>query len=527
MSTRKINRKIPGKKNNSSGLSRNTIILIIMSVALVLVVAALIILLVVWNSKPENQPQQPAESTKEATVEVTVEPTAEPEPEFTDVDFGSADYSREFFGKDLFIGDSIAVGLTDYSKLDAANVAASVNLTPYKAHAEAITLGDGTSGTALSYAEAMQPKRIFLMMGFNGLTSPNAMQGSFRELMTKLEAACPDSVIYCCSITPLTANSSAAASAGFSNDNVRSFNEYLKTLSSELGAVYLDLNTHMSDETGCLRSEYNEVDGMHLTSATYEYILSYIQRYITEAPEPEASSKAAGTLPPAETTTASSAEQTPEDTTASQPAESRPEESQPEESDGLSEDYDKEFFANDLFIGDSITTGLSLYGALSPKNVAAAVGYTPYKAYNTEISLGDGTTGTAFDYAVKMQPKRIFIMLGSNGITTASAMEDSYRTLLKKLADRCPDSTVYVMAVTPVTDDSTAAAYSNITNTMITDFNKFIKSLADENGLTYIDMYTLLADDNGYFRHEYAENDGLHFKGATYKVMLSYIESLI
>ena len=192
-----------------------------------------------------------------------------------------------------------------------------------------------------------------------------------------------------------------------------------------------------------------------------------------------------------------------------------------------SADYSKDFFSKDLFIGDSITTGLSLYGALSPKNVAAAVGYTPYKAYNTEIALGDGTTGTAFDYAVKMQPKRIFIMLGSNGITTASAMEDSYRTLLDKLAAKCPDSTVYVMAVTPVTDDSTAASYANITNTMITDFNKFIKSLADEKGLTYIDMYSLLADDNGYFLHEYAENDGLHFKGVTYKVMLSYIESLI
>ena len=338
------------------------------------------------------------------------------------------------------------------------------------------------------------------------------MQGSFRELMTKLETACPDAVIYCCSITPLTADSTAAASAGFNNENVRSFNEYLKTLSSELGIIYLDLNTHMSDANGNLKSEYNEVDGMHLTSATYEYILSYIQRYITEAPEAEASSKAAGTMAPAETTT------TPADTTVpaestSEPSQSETEQSEPETS-GLSENYDKEFFSNDLFIGDSITTGLSLYGALSPKNVAAAVGYTPYKAYNTEIALGDGTTGTAFDYAVKMQPKRIFIMLGSNGITTASAMEDSYRTLLD-------------MAVTPVTDDSTAASYANITNTMITDFNKFIKSLADEKGLTYIDMYSLLADDNGYFLHEYAENDGLHFKGVTYKVMLSYIESLI
>lgn len=517
--TKKSNKRPPVRSGKKSGLSKKAIMLIAMSVGLVLVVAALIVLLNVWKSKPENQPT-PSEPTVEATVEESAEPTAEPEPEFTDVDFGSADYSKDFFSKDLFIGDSIAVGLSDYAKLDPSNVAASVSLTPYKAHAEAITLGDGSSGTALSYAEKMQPQRIFLMLGFNGLSSPNAMQGSFRDLMVKLEEACPDSVIYCCSITPLTADSSAAASAGFGNDNVRSFNEYLKTLSSELGVIYLDLNTHMSDDSGCLKQEYNEVDGMHLTSATYEYILSYIQRYITEAPEAEASSKAAGTLTPA-VTTAPEDTSVPEETTSSEPEQSEP------ESTGLSESYDQEFFANDLFIGDSITTGLSLYGVLSPKNVAAAVGYTPYKAYNTEIALGDGSTGTAFDYAVKMQPKRIFIMLGSNGITTASAMEDSYRTLLDKLAKKCPDSTVYVLAVTPVTDDSTSASYAGITNTMITDFNKFIKSLADEKGLTYIDMYSLLSDDNGYFLHEYAESDGLHFKGATYKVMLSYIESLI
>lgn len=519
---KKSNKRPVSRNARNSGLQNKKLMLIILSAALVVVIVVLIIMLNVWKSKPENQTVSSV--PEPVAVEETQEPTEEPEPEFTDVEFGSADYSKDFFANDLFIGDSIAVGLSDYDKLDAANVAANVNLTPYKAHAEAITLGDGTSGTAVSYAEAMQPKRIYLMLGFNGLTSPNAMQGSFRDLMTKLESACPDAVIYCCSITPLTADSTAAASAGFGNDNVTSFNEYLKTLCSDLGVIYLDINSHMSDESGYLKEEYNEVDGMHLTSAAYEYILSYIQRYVTEAPEAEASSKAAETAVTEEAAETAAATATTAETTTAAPAES----SKPEqEQTGLTTDFDREFFADDLFIGDSITTGLSLYGDLPAENVAAAVGYTPYKAYNTEITLGDGTTGTAFDYAVKMQPKRIFIMLGSNGITTASAMEDSYRTLLEKLAKDCPDSAVYTLAVTPVTDDSTSAAYSNITNDMITEFNSFIKSLSDEMGVTYIDMYSLLSDENGFFLHEYAESDGLHFKGETYKVMLSYIESLI
>ena len=69
--------------------------------------------------------------------------------------------------------------------------------------------------------------------------------------------------------------------------------------------------------------------------------------------------------------------------------------------------YDRSFFADDLFIGDSITTGLYLYNKLDMKNVAASVGYTPYKAYTEAVDLYDGTAATALDYAERLQPKRI------------------------------------------------------------------------------------------------------------------------
>ena len=486
------NKKIPGRPVKKGGLSRSGIMLIVLSVALIAVVTALIILLNVRGGE-ESKPEETTPAVTTPAPEPTEEPTEE--PQVSDVDFGSSDYSREFFAKDLFIGDSIATGFNDYSKLNAENVAASVSMTPYKAHAEDIALADGSTGSALSYAEKMQPERIFLMMGFNGLNSPIAMEGSFRTLVEKLESACPNAVIYLYSITPLTANSSAAASIGVDNSNVISFNEYLRGMCGELGVVYLDIFSKMTDNTGALRSDYNEYDGMHISAPTYDIILSYTQRYIQETPEPEASSA--------------------------------PADSEPDSTSSLSEDYDKTFFADDLFIGDSISTGFSLYGVLDPKNVAAAVGYTPYKALNNAIDLGNGVTDTAYNYAVTMQPKRIFIMLGSNGITAAASMEESYRTLVEKLQANCPDSTVYILSVTPVTTDSSSAANAGIDNSMIRDFNKYLRDLASEKGVTYIDLYALLSDDNGYFLHEYAENDGLHFKGATYKVVLKYIEDII
>ncbi len=189
--------------------------------------------------------------------------------------------------------------------------------------------------------------------------------------------------------------------------------------------------------------------------------------------------------------------------------------------------YDKSFFANDLFIGDSISTGLYLYNKLEMKNVAATVGYTPYKAYSNDIDLPDGTTGTAVDYAKSMQPDRIFIMLGSNGLASASAMEDSYNTLIDKLTAVCPDAAIHCISVSPVTIDSTGAANGGITNDMVVSFNTFVKSMCTDKGIKYIDFYSEIIDENGYFMEEYAEADGLHFKGVTYDRMLNYIQNII
>ncbi len=195
---------------------------------------------------------------------------------------------------------------------------------------------------------------------------------------------------------------------------------------------------------------------------------------------------------------------------------------------GESYSYSKSFFEDDLFIGDSISTGLYLYSKLDMKNVAAGVGYTPYKAYTDTVELYDGSSATAVDYAGAMKPKRIFIMLGSNGMGSsydAEAMKSSYHTLIGKLSEASPDSEIYCISVSPVTADSSSAAYSGINNDMIREFNSFVEEMCDELELRYFDLYSVLADENGNFRNDYAEVDGLHFLGTTYDVMLGYIQN--
>ncbi len=190
----------------------------------------------------------------------------------------------------------------------------------------------------------------------------------------------------------------------------------------------------------------------------------------------------------------------------------------------LSTIYSKEFFDNDLFIGDSIFTGLSGYGYIDAEKVAAKIGYTPSGALNKAFD----TRGiSAVDYAKQLQPKRIYIMLGSNTMgagTNFDVIVSQYRDLVKKLREECPKCLICVVSIPPVTENSSAAKAGNITNENIRKVNDKLKAMAKECEEEYFDLNSMLSDGDGYFMPEYAEQDGLHFRGNTYKVLLSALE---
>lgn len=189
--------------------------------------------------------------------------------------------------------------------------------------------------------------------------------------------------------------------------------------------------------------------------------------------------------------------------------------------------YTKEFFEKDLFIGDSIFTGLSGYGFLSADNVAAKIGYTPSGAMNKSF---DAKGVNAVDYAKQRQPKRIFVMLGSNTMAAGNnydAMVSQYAQLVKQLRANCPKSLICVISIPPVTADSSAAKTGNITNGNIRIVNAKLKSMAAENGVDYYDLNAVFSDENGNFISDLAEQDGLHFMGSTYKILLSSIQSIM
>ena len=181
--------------------------------------------------------------------------------------------------------------------------------------------------------------------------------------------------------------------------------------------------------------------------------------------------------------------------------------------------YNRGYFDNDLFIGDSISTGLHLYGFLDKFNVFAEVGLNPESAVSHQI---DGVT--CVEKTSVMQPRNIYIMLGTNGLAyfDGSYMANKMVELIAELEVACPTASIYIITIPPVT--AAREAEGKETMELVNGYNSQLKDLCALGGYGCIDLCALLQDENGYLAARYAEADGLHFLGDAYTAMLSYVE---
>ena len=251
------------------------------------------------------------------------------------------------------------------------------------------------------------------------------------------------------------------------------------------------------------------------TPVTEEQEISTPESIPTESDNSSAEdSKEESTLPP-ETSDG-------EDSDTSEETSSETTSSEDTSSEGETEDtyFDKEFFDSSLFIGDSISTGLSLYGFLDAENVFATQGLAPSTVLTIEI---DGKTFS--DKIASFKPEKIFIMLGTNsvGYGDAADLVDSMKTLVESISTTCK-SEIYVLSIPPVTRDAEARQDNYLTIEAINEYNGLLKTAVSGTSAKFIDFNSVLSDADGYFNEDYAEMDGIHFMGSTYQIMLSYLQ---
>lgn len=167
-----------------------------------------------------------------------------------------------------------------------------------------------------------------------------------------------------------------------------------------------------------------------------------------------------------------------------------------------------------VFAGDSLTAGFPW-----------AEAFPGFTVRNRGI---DGNT--TFDLAKRIdtltrdQPDAIFLMIGVNDLANGSTPDDiaaRIDAILMRLRELSPRSRLYIQSLLP----AMRPAGEHITDG-IPKLNARLRDIAQARNAEYIDLHSLLADDDGLLRREYARGV-LHVNARAYAVWRDAVSPLI
>ena len=163
---------------------------------------------------------------------------------------------------------------------------------------------------------------------------------------------------------------------------------------------------------------------------------------------------------------------------------------------------------NIVFLGDSITEM-----------------YDVDKYFNDYYHVQSGVSGNKTadilnnlqERVFRYNPSKVFLLLGINNFTwdndSVENVVSDIKEICNKIHERNAYTEIYIESIYPYAAENPAEITEKVVKT-----NEELKSFADENGFTYIDVYSALADENGYFNWAYTD-DGLHPNENGYKVI--------
>jgi cytoskeletal protein RodZ len=194
-----------------------------------------------------------------------------------------------------------------------------------------------------------------------------------------------------------------------------------------------------------------------------------------------------------------------------------------------SEPVNPDYFKDAVFVGDSLTEGLSLYGEMDKATVIGETGMSAYTSVAHKFSI-NGKSQSVADATAAMNPGEIYILLGSNDVAegySASKFTQYYGELISALQNKCPDAKIYVQSVFPVTSKYEAKKQLYgiyVTNDKIDQYNTALKTMCAGDGAIYLDVASVLKGPDGKLPLV-ASDDGMHLRKAYYNKWFVYLGS--
>ena len=192
---------------------------------------------------------------------------------------------------------------------------------------------------------------------------------------------------------------------------------------------------------------------------------------------------------------------------------------------------DLSYFSDAAFLGDSLTVGFSDYSInLGGALICGYTGVGPDAIVNRS-AVKSSTRGeeVALDVLAAAHPKKLYLLLGTNTLTTLGAADRFlayYGQMLDLLRQTLGnDCVIYVQSIPPVRP-AAAAEKPGLASDVIRSVNEQLALLAADKGCVYLDLWETFADGEGNLKEVLAAPDGIHFSaGNGYGAWVTYLRN--
>ena len=168
------------------------------------------------------------------------------------------------------------------------------------------------------------------------------------------------------------------------------------------------------------------------------------------------------------------------------------------------------YFDDALFIGDSRTQGLELYGGIDEATYYTAQGLMVNSALVKTVVPSGGGNITIPEALSENTFGKVYIMLGINelGWKSQDRFIEYYGQLIDTVREKQPDAVIYIQSIMPV---SMAKSEKDevYNNTRVALYNKCIQTVIEDRDVVWLDVGAAMSDENGCLPEE-ATADGVH-----------------
>ena len=202
---------------------------------------------------------------------------------------------------------------------------------------------------------------------------------------------------------------------------------------------------------------------------------------------------------------------------------------------GDTPDYGQAYINGIVFIGDSTVSQMAscdiLSGGKETKQIWTGDGGTLALDFGIDASMivypETNEKMTVGDAAATKRPDHVIITLGiNNGVSACN--EEKFKAYYQKIIDavkeNSPTTKIILQSILPISDKKDRDS-KTLSNQKIDEANEWIRALAYENGIRYLDSASVIKNSNGALDKKFDSGDGLHPNADGYGEILKYIRT--